>query len=55
MTIDIEAPLRRLPTQAEDFDPGLGSTRIKLGVQMRGKRTVNRLFGKTEEPEPAAD
>ena len=55
MTIDIEAPLRRLPTQAEDFDPGLGSTRIVLGVQMRGERTVTRLFGKTEEPAPAVN
>lgn len=55
LTIDIEAPLRRLPTQAEDFDPGLGSTRIVLGVQMKGERTVTRLFGETKEPAPAAN
>jgi hypothetical protein len=55
LTIDIVAPLRKLPTQAEDFDPGVGSTRVMLGVLMGGERTVNRLFGEPEEPAAAAN
>jgi hypothetical protein len=55
LAIDIEAPLRKLPTQAEDFDPGLGSTRIVLGLLMRGEREVTRLFSEREQPAPAAN
>lgn len=55
LIIDIVAPLRKLPTQAEDFDPGVGSTRVVLGLLMGGDRTVNLLFGEPEEAAPAAN
>jgi hypothetical protein len=55
VTIDIEAPLRKLPDQAEDFDPGVGSTRVVFNVQMVGEQTVTKLLGEAEEPAPAAN
>ena len=55
LIFDIAAPLKKLPTHAEGFDPGLGTTRIELVVQMGGKRVVNRLFGESEKPASAAD
>ncbi len=48
LTIDIEAPLRKLP-EHEDDDPGLGTTRIVQNLTMQGKQVVSRLFGKDED------
>jgi hypothetical protein len=55
LIFDIKAPLRKLPTQAEGFDPGLGTSRIELMVQMDGDRTVTELLGESAAPAPAAD
>ena len=63
MTIDLEAPLRRLPDQAEDVDPGTAKSHIDLAVNISGTQLVTRLFSEPEEepgtgagaqPEPAA-
>jgi hypothetical protein len=45
----IQAPLRRLPTQAADFDPGLGSTTVVQKVMLNGTQKVVRLMGKDED------
>jgi hypothetical protein len=45
LTLDIEAPLRRLPDQPEGHDPGTGKTRIELEVLATGNQTVKRLWG----------
>jgi hypothetical protein len=45
MVIDLEAPLRRLPDQAEDFDPGTAKSRIELGVTVSGTQILAKLFG----------
>lgn len=63
MTIDLEAPLRRLPDQAEDVDPGTAKSHITLALNISGTQVVTRLFTELEEapgaeagtkPEPAS-
>lgn len=61
MTIDLEAPLRRLPDQAEDVDPGTAKSHIVLAVNISGTQVVTRLFSEPEaapgagpQPEPKA-
>jgi hypothetical protein len=44
ITIDIEAPLRRLPGQPEDQDPGTAKNHIQMLLTLSGKVTVARLF-----------
>jgi len=53
LIFEIKAPLRKLPTQAEAFDPGLGMSRIELMVQMDGDRKVTELVGGSAAPVPA--
>ena len=53
LIFEITAPLRKLPTQAEEFDPGLGTSRIELTVQMDGDRKVTELLGDSAAPVPA--
>lgn len=55
LIFDIEAPLRKLPSHAEGFDPGLGTTRIELVVQMSGERVINQLFGDPDKPAPTVN
>lgn len=57
LIFDIKAPLRKLPTQAEAFDPGLGSSHIELALQMAGDRKVAALIGESaaQAPAPASD
>jgi hypothetical protein len=49
LVIDIEAPLRRLPDQPEDYDPGKGKTHIELEMLLAGNQTVRRLWGDEED------
>jgi hypothetical protein len=44
MTIDLEAPLRRLPDQPEDVDPGTAKSHIDLAINISGTQVVTRLF-----------
>jgi hypothetical protein len=54
MVIDLEAPLRRLPDQPEDFDPGTATSRIDLSLVMSATHSVTRLFSEPPEgPAPA--
>jgi len=45
MLIDIEAPLRPLPDQAEGTDPGTGKSHMVLVLNMSGKQSATQLFG----------
>lgn len=54
MTIDIEAPLRKLPGQPEGFDPGTAKTHLPIGLRLTGKRSVSRLFDDPPLVAPAA-
>jgi hypothetical protein len=49
--LDISAPLRRLPDQPPDADPGSATTHIETSLGMSAKQTLSRLT----EDEPAAD
>jgi hypothetical protein len=49
LVIDIEAPLRRLPDQPEDHDPGKGKTHLELQMLVTGNQTVRRLWGDEED------
>jgi hypothetical protein len=49
--LDISAPLRRLPDQPPDADPGSATTHIETTLGMSAKQTLSRLT----EDEPAAD
>ena len=50
LVIDVEAPLRHLPSQPQDVDPGTGKSHIELYLNLSGKQTVAQLF---EEPKDA--
>jgi hypothetical protein len=50
VTIDIEAPLRRLPGQPEDQDPGTAKNHIEMTLGLSGKLIVARLFPDKSTP-----
>lgn len=49
MVIEIQAPLRRLPDQPENEDPGLAKTRMDLALMLSGKQTVKRVWGEDKD------
>jgi hypothetical protein len=51
LVIDVEAPLRRLPDQAPDVDPGTGKSHLTIFLNVSGKQKVAQLF----ESPPQAD
>jgi hypothetical protein len=53
LTIDIEAPLRRLPEQPEGQDPGTAKNHIEMTLTLSGKVTVTRLYPDKSTPAPA--
>ena len=53
ITIDIEAPLRRLPEQPEGQDPGTARNHIEMRLTMSGKVNLARLFPDKSTPIPA--
>jgi hypothetical protein len=53
ITIDIEAPLRHLPSQPEGQDPGTAKNHIEMTLTLSGKVTVARLFPDKSIPVPA--
>lgn len=50
ITIDIEAPLRRLPDQPEGQDPGTAKNHIEMRLSLSGKTTLARLFPDRSTP-----
>jgi hypothetical protein len=44
LVIDVEAPLRHLPDQPADADPGTAKTHMVIGLSLSGKQKVARLF-----------
>jgi hypothetical protein len=44
LVIDVEAPLRRLPDQPADLDPGTAKMHMEIGLSLSGKQKVARLF-----------
>jgi hypothetical protein len=63
LVIDIDAPLRRLPDQPADADPGTGKSHMEIFLNLSGKQKVAQLFeaepkdagspGAPPSPEPA--
>jgi len=50
LVIDVEAPLRHLPDQPPDADPGTAKTHMVITLSLSGKQKVARLF---DEAPPA--
>ena len=50
ITIDIEAPLRHLPSQPEGQDPGTAKNHIEMTLTLSGKVVVARLFPDKSTP-----
>jgi len=50
ITIDIEAPLRRLPDQPEGQDPGKARNHIEMRLTLSGKVLLARLFPDRSTP-----
>jgi len=59
LVIDVEAPLRRLPDQPADVDPGTAKSHMEIALSLSGKQKVARLFdavppaGSQPAPQPA--
>lgn len=54
LVVDIQAPLRPLPTQAPGTDPGSASVHIEMGLKMNGKQGLARFFFPPKSDEPAS-
>jgi len=50
MVIDVEAPLRHLPDQPPDADPGTAKSHMVISLSLSGKQKMSRLF---DDPPPA--
>ena len=44
LVIDIEAPLRRLPDQPEDIDPGTAKSHIEMSLGISAQQSLAKLF-----------
>jgi hypothetical protein len=49
LVIEIQAPLRRLPDQPENEDPGMAKTRLDLQLSISGTQTVRRVWGEDKD------
>lgn len=49
LVIEIQAPLRRLPEQPENEDPGMAKTRLDLELMITGMQSVKRVWGEEED------
>jgi hypothetical protein len=53
ITLDISAPLRRLPDQPADADPGTAATHIEISLGMSARQTLSRLYDETPAESPS--
>jgi hypothetical protein len=53
LVIDVEAPLRHLPDQPPDADPGTAKTHMVINLSLSGTQKMARLFDDAPPPEPA--
>ena len=53
LVIDVEAPLRHLPDQPPDADPGTAKSHMVINLSLSGKQKMARLFDDAPPPEPA--